>query len=63
MKHTITFEVMGKKYRTRVEAGSKTEAENKLKQKIMQSFKILEHTQGADLDDIMNQFKNIFGMK
>jgi hypothetical protein len=61
--YKIYFEIFGKKMKYEVEAESKNDAINKLKNKI-NIIKINEGiNEGINDDDVLENLKNIFGMK
>jgi hypothetical protein len=61
--YKIYFEIFGKKMKYEVEAESKNDAINKLKNKIS-IIKINEGiNEGINDDDVLENLKNIFGMK
>jgi fructose-bisphosphate aldolase class 1 len=62
-KYKIYFEIFGKKMKYEVEAESKNDAINKLKNKI-NIIKIDEGVnEGVNDDDVLDNLKNMFGMK
>jgi hypothetical protein len=61
--YKIYFEIFGKKMKYEVEAESKNDAINKLKNKIS-IIKINEGiNEGINDDDVLENLKNMFGMK
>jgi hypothetical protein len=61
--YKIYFEIFGKKMKYEVEAESKNDAINKLKNKI-NIIKINEGVdEGVNDDDVLENLKNMFGMK
>ena len=61
--YKIYFEIFGKKMKYEVEAESKNDAINKLKNKI-NIIKIDEGVnEGVNDDDVLDNLKNMFGMK
>jgi hypothetical protein len=61
--YKIYFEIFGKKMKYEVEAESKNDAINKLKNKIS-IIKINEGiNEGINDNDVLENLKNIFGMK
>jgi hypothetical protein len=61
--YKIYFEIFGKKMKYEVEAESKNDAINKLKNKI-NIIKINEGVnEGVNDDDVLDNLKNMFGMK
>jgi hypothetical protein len=61
--YKIYFEIFGKKMKYEVEAESKNDAINKLKNKI-NIIKINEGVnEGINDDDVLENLKNMFGMK
>jgi fructose-bisphosphate aldolase class 1 len=57
--YKIYFEIFGKKMKYEVEAESKNDAINKLKNKIS----IIKIDEGINDDDVLENLKNMFGMK
>jgi fructose-bisphosphate aldolase class 1 len=57
--YKIYFEIFGKKMKYEVEAESKNDAINKLKNKI----NIIKIDEGINDDDVLENLKNMFGMK
>ena len=57
--YKIYFEIFGKKMKYEVEAESKNDAINKLKNKI----NIININEGINDDDVLENLKNMFGMK
>jgi hypothetical protein len=57
--YKIYFEIFGKKMKYEVEAESKNDAINKLKNKIS----IIKINEGVNDDDVLENLKNMFGMK
>ena len=57
--YKIYFEIFGKKMKYEVEAESKNDAINKLKNKI----NIIKIDEEINDDDVLDNLKNMFGMK
>jgi hypothetical protein len=57
--YKIYFEIFGKKMKYEVEAESKNDAINKLKNKIS----IIKIDEEINNDDVLENLKNMFGMK
>ena len=60
MKYTVYFEIFGKKMKTTVEAKSEEDAKYKVMGKVVWHKVVPEKTSD---DDVLDFFKNTFGMK